>query len=370
MSGTDDILLETTSATEYNAISPQELDEIRKNIALLIEHGKPIAELGIEKYAPPIGMPFEFVHSTPKLPDIAKDDRTLWYRCSYCETDRKFMEGRIVICADKKLRLIGLTCWKHHVSEQAWITAGESWKDYERRKKITILKERYVPAIDTFLSSLSMALKNSSQTISFTDNFRRSFERQFSVLVKLLRQAANGDRGLYINREIRLPFGKRETRREPVHFLVGSKALFDSEEIVHTQITDAVNFMQSAHDSYHQIEWQSLSDKDFNKHVDKFFTQCKKAIALTKDAMARMKQVQSFLSYDNVYGINAWINNKETEFPVSEYSGTYTALPAGIKYTPYNGTTVAIALPESFSTPQMQGLETLERLLEISGLRQ
>ena len=139
------IKAQTIDAAVLSRIDPAEIDRIRREVKNLIERNGSLEGLVIEENKPSDGMLFAIVHETPKLAQSADHDKYFWYRCSYCERNKQFKNGKIVFCADRKLRLIGLDCWKNHIEEEAWSREKADWREYQRRTEFENLKEVSCP---------------------------------------------------------------------------------------------------------------------------------------------------------------------------------------------------------------------------------
>lgn len=361
-------------------IDPIRLGQVRAEIKRHFETGGTIEELEIEPNSPVPGTAFAFVAPTPKLPSLANYDRSFWRRCCYCQTDRKYKDGKIVLCADGYLRLIGPDCWHHHIDKLDWNAAKEDWAAYQRRERFETLKDRLKPALETFRSELRFTSEKFAGSIAFTDTFSPRFASLMPELARHLGNAISRNSGeLSVDRMVPA-FGALEgaagyrtsqekdqapryrPQAETLHRLAGVDALSQPQGSTKKQLEEARKSVDSAIYKFRNTDWDSLSNIAFKKIADEIERDCKTSIGAVETLLKNMHSVRTFLSRPNITGITKWANDHDCELC---FSGTYKIIPNGIRHAPERGDFVEIALPEGFAIPRLGTHQSINQLLTI-----
>jgi len=342
-------------------IDPRELEQLRNEIKAHIEKLGSLSGLIIEPFKPPKGMPFQFVHSVPKLPDIAKEDKGLWYRCSYCQRNRQFKTGKIVYCSDKELRLIGDTCWRKHVDLEEWQAAKEDFSIYQRRRQFEDLKERYAPAVITLRDTLRDSRNQIERVTNFINGFASNFRTTFPILAAAFDKALKNNRALTVDSFVTLINGKTERRVETVFYFSGERALRQEPDSIITQWNRAFTEICRAERHFNDTDWENLPNKKFAIEIDIFKTHCRNGIDFANTVDARIKAILTFLGTNNIEGIIRWTNHNNCDLQL-ELDGKFVAISRGLKYIKGQHNT-EIYMPAYLQPVPLDGLEQPQTLL-------
>jgi hypothetical protein len=354
---------QTIDASVLSRIDPAEIACIRREIKNLIERTGSLVGLVIEENKPPDGMLFAIVHETPKLSQIADHDKDFWYRCSYCERNKQFKNGKIVFCADKKLRLIGLNCWKNHIEEEAWSREKADWREFQRRTQFENLRGVIIPAAMELQRELKDVRTTHVAAFKFADDFRGSFASLFPELANALLLAIEKDLPLTIDRLIEHN-NKREWHPVRVHTLQGKDALINSSAPLSQQVDTAFASIIRAVQEFREIDWESLSNQTYAQKMDIFLSRCRDAISFVESVNKKLSGIRIFLSVSNVTGIAKWANDDEHEFFYrKDKSGDFRAILRGIEFVPYRGDTLRISYPEDFQVIDVTNVDALKALI-------
>ena len=121
--------------------------DTREAVKRRLAEGSPLSAWpDIDPMRPAEKTTIAFVGRTPKAPN----DHDLWHRCSFCQHDRKFQEGTIVLCEDHRLRLIGDRCWKNHIESGDYEDAKHDWMNFQSRDAF----QRALPLLVAELTSV------------------------------------------------------------------------------------------------------------------------------------------------------------------------------------------------------------------------
>lgn len=360
------------------------LADVRERVKMHLKAHRSLAGLDIERNAPPEGMRFAFVAETPEPPPSRRQDRESWYRCSYCETDRRFISGRLVYCADGRLRMIGEICWVHHIDDAEWHAADDEWRLFKRRDRFEETRAKLVPAA----RMMRVALRDRAEhrkLLEFADTFDKRFASAFPHLAAALRRAARNNGGALVVERMVPDFGAFEGARgqrtaqeqsdrppryrpqaELIHRLSGAEALFPMSGGGCIHLLDrAFAEICSAIDRNQKIDWETATNRVFKREADAFEQECVDAMRAIDLVVKRMKAVETFLGTRNMSGVVKWANDTDCELLLAQ-GGAFAVVPGGIAYEPERGDKVTVKLPADYAVIDVPGLETIRQLLHVA----
>ena len=365
---------------EYDLVSTgidvAELSHVRLQIKRHIEANGTLSGLDIEATKPQRGTPFAFAHTTPRLPDEAKHDKSLWYRCSYCEREDQFMDGRMVYCADKRIRLIGLDCWKKHIEEHDWRTADKEWKRHRRRERFEKLRGEIYPAAMTFQNGLRDLPEAVRAAIYNLEEFPRRARKTMPDLVDVLARFERTGGDLSVERTVER-YGALEGRAGQravqddddasqyevvpvrIHRLQGGRIFDIPPGSIGMLLSNALSSLQRATHWLRITNWEELSDQTFVRRADDVEAQCKEAILAVSAVLRWVAVGRAFMSATNLTGIAKWANDPDNE--ISFYD-RWEAVPNGIRRHPDRSDPVDLVCPANFDIPEIPGMSALWRL--------
>ena len=348
-------------------INVAELAHVRALVRHHLETYRALDGLDIDPSAPPKGIAFAIVTRTPRLQVYSHRDHSNWRRCSYCERERQFADGNIVLCADGKLRLIGDDCWRQHIMEEDWRVAQEEHGLYKRRVRFETMMERYAPASQ----ALQHDLKDRSRwtaSIQFVASLPALLHRRLPELYESLLAAVRTDGWLKVER-YEVNFGSMEGRSGqraaqelddtpkryraaavPIYMLAGGGALSPPPDLAALLDKAFARICQANH-LLSTTQWDDLSDRAFGAKAGEYEELCRSALGLVEIVIQSARDTATFLGARNVTGILGWATDTDNEI---SYIGEWKAAARGIKLRTGIGDD-AVALPEGFVIPDLPG---------------
>ncbi|CAM3330191.1 hypothetical protein [Thalassospira profundimaris] len=343
----------------------EELEEVRVHTRHHLQKHKCIDGLSIDAKAPEHGTKFAFIASAPKLVSKSREN---WYRCSYCEVDNKFMDGKIVYCEDKKLRLIGEDCWKRHIADDEWHGAKDEYRQFERKEKFKSLSVEYPQALKDINDSLKLVLA-APKTWDFVDRYPVEFERRMSSLWRQLQIARSRDGRLSVLRRVvdyqaieRGGSGSGKKIQEfTLHRVMGVEALSRSPMKAKRFLESGQQKLWHAKKILVDTKWGDLTNHSFSGKIKEFEALCFEGAELIEDACDLIKEVLEFFSQRNLSGIVLWANDPDCELSTE---GTYELVANGLRFRGQTSD-CEINVPHGIGI-QVEGLGHLNRLLRKS----
>ena len=334
-----------------------------------------MAGLAIEPNRPSAGTPFAFVAPVPALPKHLRHDRDAWHRCSYCETNKRFVDGRIVLCGDGLLRTIGVDCWQHHIEEAEWTAAVEEWGRFRRRERFLAMRDQLFPTLLRLQWQLATEFKLHMTSVAFADGVVNRVYRLMPRLADELAKASKAGGSLTVERRVQ-DFaamegsrGQRNSQRDTdavrykaeLHtvFTCRGVEIFLKDGIAGQLLDGAVNRIILLNDRIRRIEWETIGDLSFTREANHIEKGCRSIIADVATAIAHLRSVRTFFSAPNVAGIVRWASDHDCELCL--YGGEYDVVPAGICYSPDRGDTVSISLPAGYTVLEIEAFEKLKQ---------
>lgn len=346
---------------------------LRREVRRLFDQGGGLEDLDIDRYDPPEGTTFAIVSPTPKLNGYVRGDNSNWRRCSYCERDRQFVDGYLVYCADNKLRLLGMDCWRQHFDEQDWTAAKEGYRDFDRRERFEQLMQQLRPAS----KAVQYLLRDRSDWLSaveFAEGFAEQVEKRFPDLFHALAKVAANDGQATVEKWV-LNIGSLEGRRGqataqeesdkagrvlrsvPVARIHGLHAL--KKRSVRGMPDWAFKTICDANRLLEDTPWDDLSDRAFREKEREYRELCGEAIRLIDVLLDRLQEIRLFLSPQNVQAICKWAGDNDNELGLW---AAYNPVRGGLKIVPEAQDAVSLVMPPKLTIPQ-EPVDQLRRLV-------
>lgn len=361
-------------------VDPVELARVRAKVKDHLTAGRPLEELGITPTKPADGIKFAFVHPTPRIIGTAKTpDRSRWRRCSYCETERKWIDGSIVLCGDGELRLIGPDCWHTHIDEQDWAVATEEYEQYQRVERFKTARDSYFPAIRTLQAEIRVSRIESADSLAFADKFWSTFQSRFPDLARELEKSHRDDDRLLVERSV-TNYGAFEGTRgqaeadriddrvrlrfaaHMVHRLVGGSTMDIRPGAVSRMLDDAFKTANLAM-QFTELNWEAMTSGKFDAAAKDFETACQRTVNACGNVLSAMRAVASFMSAANLQGIVRWANDGDCELCLGKDAGKYEAVKDGLVMETGDGRRAEYRLLADFRLPRLMHLDTVRDLV-------
>lgn len=361
-------------------IDPIELALVRAQVAAHILATQSLDGLDIAPGRPEVDSKFAFVHLTPKLSVVSKSpEHSLWRRCSYCETNRKWIDGSIVLCSDHRLRLIGPDCWKNHVDEQDWNAATTEFQQYQRIARFKVAKNLYFPTIRALQGEIKTTKSILKSSIDFADRFGSNFRTKFPTLANLLVRAHRDDDRLVVERMSinyrSLEGGRGQAEAQTIddrvsrsavvhtiHRLVGGNSIDIAEGAVSRSLDRAFHQANIAMDMSTR-DWEAMSDHQFDGAARVFEAACQESVIACYQVLQMMQAVFAFLSGANTTGIATWANDHDCEIWLTEDEGRYESNSRGLVLYISSGGCIRYLLPLDYRLPKLEYLEEMKDLI-------
>ncbi|MEQ9326041.1 MAG: hypothetical protein RJQ21_01945 [Rhodospirillales bacterium] len=360
-----------------SAIEPHELERQRIRVKEIIDRTGGVEELAINGMRPPPNTPFAFVAMVPSVAKHLRGDLSARHRCSYCQTSNKFLNGRIVICGDGELRLIGNDCWNKHISEEDWRIARNDFADWQRRKKFEEVSGEYPEVLDRLASSIKYSIEKNRKIFSFVSGMRSNLRNSMPELLDALDEANEKGGVLEIEERV-LDIGALEGRRGQIaaqekeskpqkfrsqvriiHRLRGREAIVSAYKNPHRNMEKALSLVWKAKRDLSETEWSDLDNRQFSRSISALEKTCKEAVDLIKHAKICVESAASFMSFENLSGVVRWASHQECL--LSLYAD-YSVVPNGLVFVPENGSPAKLVAPDIVSL-EIDGLAEMEILL-------
>lgn len=216
----------------HPGLSALQLDRegVRARVAAHLATKRPVEELGVERNRPADTKDFAFVGMAPK-----RSSQQDWYRCSFCQRDRQFAAGRIVLSSDSLLRLIGDDCWEKHLDKTRYAEEREDWDAYRRRQEFEKIRERVGPAATAVATCVRKVLQEHEALLQFVEGLPRILRERAPVLRERLQAAARRGGQLQVERVVHdYATGGNIFQFETVHRVSGIGAVLEQPRLYRT----------------------------------------------------------------------------------------------------------------------------------------
>jgi hypothetical protein len=340
--------------------------EVRALVAKHLEKGLPVNALGIEPNRPLNKSDFAFVGITPSVKRHVD-----YYRCSFCQVNKKFSKGRIVLSSDGLLRLIGPECWDINLDADTLVEARQDWDDYTKHERFLRLKDRMQPLLTEAITNFSMLLRDHLDLISFLDNFPRRLAKEAPQLFSLLEKAHRMNGQLQVERTVR-DYTRDGRNGEAIytfqlntlHVVPGLRYIIGDELRWNHEIQTALSTTLSARNKIAQTEWEKKGPRNSAKLITEIEKEISLAVASAASLAAAYSEVCSFFSAGNLRGIARWAQDTDNEFVA--YEGGLSLVQDALRFEPVNGGTYELRQRDDLILSLMPDLSPLHRLLNIN----
>lgn len=350
------------------------LNVLRREVRRLFDQGGGLEDLDIDRFDPPEGTTFAIVSPTPKLHGYVRGDNSNWRRCSYCERDRQFVDGYLVYCADDKLRLLGMDCWRRHFDEQDWAAAKEGYRDFDRRERFEQLMQQLRPASKA-VQYLLRGRDDWLPALEYAEGFAEQVEERLPDLFQALAKVAVNDGQATIEKWV-LNVGSLEGRRGQV--TAQEKSDGKAERVLQPVPVARINGLLAlkkrsirgipdkafkaiceANRLLEDTPWADLTDRAFREKERDYRELCQEAIRLLDVLHDRLQEIRLFLSPQNVQAICRWAGDNDNELSLWT---NYSPVKGGLKVLPQAHDAVSLILPPNLTVPQ-EPIDQLRRLV-------
>jgi hypothetical protein len=304
----------------------RQVEETRRSLTLHFERGDPVAALLVEPNRPLDVQDFAFVGKTPE-----QKHRESYYRCSFCQTERKFGMGRIVISrSDRRLRLIGDECWETHINRDRFEAEAADYRAYTSRVAFENIKGPLRDEIARIISGLVRAMDRQGSAFEFVANLSHMMRATAPEFQRVIRDAyARGghltvERLVVVDTSFRQalrrddgqPDSKLEPKRRwetvPVGQLGGLSALcevrspWSNGNVARVAIIDAKRVIDDT-------AWDLLTDRKTGMKLRQVRELLADAAVQLERCRAAFRDASAIFSASSLNALSAWINDQDCE---------------------------------------------------------
>lgn len=340
-------------------------EKIRLHVATHLNEKLPVEALGIEPNRPADTHDFAFVGRAPK-----RQRQTTWYRCSFCQTDRKFSAGRIVLSSDQKLRLIGDDCWTHHLDKDRFKVEYDDWKDYERRRQFAEVRDRLHPVLTALAEQLQDLLKQSSEVIKFVDQLPYNVRDHAPWFANILFQVRRNGRTLQVERSIidHASYSGTGSRRyiieaQPVHIVSGIDSVLMPPPEIERTLREALPLLYKAKHEISDTDWDNVTNARAKKAILSVGENSRDAVRKLTSASNALQQAHDFFNAINLSGIAKWGSDPDCELVLTDQSVRRSTDGLHLQA---NGSGFHLTKPNGLRRDLVPELADLKRLLDLS----
>jgi len=350
----------------YNLLAARDVEHTRKLYAAHIEAGGTAEVFAPEPMRPEKGLDFAFIGRAPKRKSMSS-----YYRCSFCQTDRKFAAGNVVLSADGLLRLIGPDCWREHIDPEQYNAQEADLRDYELQERFAINSERIRIAVcDAVPRVLTLAYASKS-LLDLAENLPKVIESDatgFKALMQRIRpdngrllveasvpdeRAGKDERGRYL---------KYRLEQTLLHKVAGLDAAFSSHTGLTSLARQAYQELRNAASAIPQGP-STGANAPTAKAIRAIQGQLGKAarhLATLRDVMALF---QAFLAPANLRGIALW--SQHGDCADEHLARAITFDEDGLTVVAH-GTNLVLSVPAGLAGFTVPDLDEVSRLLKLT----
>ena len=337
----------------------------RARVAAHLATKRPIEELGVERNRPGDCRDFAFVGMAPK-----RSSQLSWYRCSFCQTDRKFSAGRIVLSSDGLLRLIGNDCWNQHLDTNRYGQEAQDWRDYERKQRFNRIRERIGPIIAAVAEKVHGTLRESSDAMRFVEEMPRQLRDGAPLLLNRLEQARRSAGRLQVERVVRdyvaVERGRSErflNQAETLHVVLGLDAALGPVPQLVTELKQALLPLYRAKHLILETQWEAISNARAAKAISSIQVDLQAAIRAISLSSSTIEQACDFLSPENIAGMVRWSSDPDCDLVLEDVS--LTRLQDGFQFRSPKGV-FEFRRPSRLMRGMLPDTDELRRTLDLS----
>lgn len=279
-----------------------------------------VKDLDIEPNRPASGTPFAFIAVLPTI-----RSQHLWYRCSYCQHERKFGEGRLAFCGDLKLRFVGNKCWRKHIAKEAWTDARDDFRTFKTKQQFDLVRDELGPVLFALSRDLRIYVDGNFDTLKQIETFGGRLSRLIPELWKYLNQGRRAGNILVVERmltdrekEVQKQFsgltksaGTAGVRVERIHTLQGTRILDDMNVV--TPLIEGLRSIQNASERFKAAGWDNLPPRTFSKTLKAILEQIDKGLSAIASAAMLRNEAMAFFNPSHIQGIGRWGADHDAE---------------------------------------------------------
>ncbi len=298
----------------HTLIAPQQVDRTRKLYAAHIAALGKAEDFATVGTKPEKGLEFAFIGRTEK-----RNSPSNYYRCSFCQTDRKFSAGNVVLSADGLLRLIGPECWKDHIDPERYQAQEADLRGYELRTRFAAYGGRIQQAVSDAIPRVRTLAYASASLLSHAERLPLAIASDttgFGALLRRIRPAGGrlaveqylpdeaagkDDKGRYLRHRPEQVF---------VHQVSGLGAAFALDLGLTQTARDAYQALRSAAEAIPQVPLAG-DNVIAAKAIRSIHGQLGKATNNLRVLHDAMTMLQRFLSPANLRGIEHWSQHND-----------------------------------------------------------
>lgn len=344
-------------------IRPQETETVRRRVGEhLREHGT-LDGLAVDGKRPDPLHPLVFIGRTP-----AAKSRLAYHRCSFCETDRKFSRGFIVLCGDRHLRLIGPECWKSSRDADRFAAGRADFLNYEIECRFFRVKDRLAEELGQTAIELRRSVRQRQNWIAFAEKAHHAMANGNSALWREILEASRNSGQLTVERLVREKRGQQERSywtRVPVAGLMGVTALVRPISGITAVLDKAADKCLTLRD---RVQTLARDGEENSSRVARAFMLIAKEIdpvqAPLVNLAERLRNLSLFFSPDNLASLERWATDEECS--AMAYS-RIEITPRVLRYGEQGSGSfdLNLEIPEGFATWRIPTLEEAKSLTRL-----
>jgi hypothetical protein len=354
-------------------IPEDEAEAVRRRIRAHFDSGGTVAELGPDKWKPQeLDKPFALVGGTPPA-----KIRDAWYRCSFCETDLKFKVGSIVLCYDRKLRLIGDECWRDYFNADAWKEARQDYLSHRKRAAFSEVRSGLQEEVSSFLRSVREILSHTRSHIRQSERIGSTLAREMPPVWRRLNDARRNGGMLMVerivsaeSRAIQEAAAETTGRRAPVerftlvpkHRVLGLSVL-DRRDLA-GPLEASLKASYAADEKLRTTDWDELPLRTFSRTIAQVLQSFRSLADDVDDAIAFKSDLDAFFSSANLIGLREWSADPDCDLWLD---GVLIVSGDTIRFEPEQGEAAQISAPELVGAAFFPSPDRLRGLLDRGG---
>lgn len=303
-------------------ISPKKVAKLRKWVQEHLRTEKnPEAIPGLRVEKAPASISFVVLAKTYKPPGL--DPKK--FRCPFCNHDKQFYDGRVILCSDGGIRLIGHRCAGNHVGHYEYRKANDDYEEILRRERFQELKADLFPLLKGALIELRSERNRHHQGMSEAGSLPQTIKRISEPVWKEMAAAvsAGGQGHLKVARWVQdfkaMERSKTKDDRTPykwddfiVHTMSGGEAISPTRYPL-DYVCRAVERIDEATTMSELGGWDTLSDKEFNERFLQIAELCRTAFDFLNNAERLLRAYVAFMSPANLRGVAGWVRDEDNK---------------------------------------------------------
>ena len=320
---------------------------------------RPVEELGIEPNRPVDLHDFAYVGSTPK-----RSSQASWYRCSFCQTGRKFAQGRIVLSSDHRLRLIGDDCWNKHLDPKRHELELQDWKDYNTKKRFARIRHLLTPEVVEQASGVRTYLSNGQLSFVEAENLADFVKQQVPLLFEHLMAAHQ--RGGELQKDRRIRDYSAEERTDSPRFITVSETVHRLRGLapIVTPVKNLKDACEKTLRSLYKVKsylegarWAAAPNRQSVLLMKSVERDVRAAIESFSPVSSAVQGIAEFFARDNLSGLVRWSVDQDCE-PLE-------LVADGVSFISARGELAVLAKPRNLNEALLPDLRKLTRILSI-----